>query len=170
MSLWRDVFLLDRRSFNRIACVSGMRSKKTSGFGRQTLGGLLKKWRKKSRLSQRTLGRRLHVSASLVCYIEKGERRPSLLLLANIADLIGIEKRQALVLDRPSCRSVLAGNRMKSKDVWRRFRGDRGLLARNRVTSSELKVLKQFSKLGKVANPRYFLAVLNSIRQAIEEE
>lgn len=94
----------------------------------------------------------------------------SLSLLASIADLIGIGRRQAFVLDRPGDRSILASNRAKPQDTWRRFTNDRALLARYRITPRELRLLKRISRLGRVRNPRYFLAILNSIRQAMEEE
>lgn len=137
----------------------------------QTLGQLLKQWREESNLSQRALARRLGVSASIISYIEKGLRRPSLSLLTRIADLIGIEKRRAFVLAWPEARSIVDGVAAnQASDAWPRFAGNRTLLVRHRVTKRELIVLKQFSQLGAVANPRYFLFVLNSIRQALAEE
>jgi transcriptional regulator with XRE-family HTH domain len=136
-----------------------------------TLGQLVKKWRKDSNLSQRALARRLRVSSSSISYIERGDRLPSLLLLARIADLIGIEKSSAFILARPDARSILGTGKAKpAANAWLRFAGDRALLARYCVTPSELKVLRQVGKLGRVANPSYFLFVLNSIRQAMDDQ
>ena len=38
------------------------------------------------------------------------------------------------------------------------------------MSPRELKVLSQVNLLGKIAAPRHFLFILNSIRQAVEEE
>jgi transcriptional regulator with XRE-family HTH domain len=147
-----------------------MISKKRLRAPTPTLGQLLKTWREKSSLSQREAGRRLGVSASIVSYIERGRRRPSLSLLASIADLIGIEKRRAFVLVWPEAVAMINAVTPKPVNPWHRFKSRRALLLHHRVTAREIKVLKQVSQLGVVANPRYFLFVLNSIRQAMAEE
>ena len=58
----------------------------------------------------------------------------------------------------------------RREDAWRKFAGDRGTLARHKVTERELKVLKTVNMLGRVSSPNQFLFILNSIRQAVDEE
>lgn len=137
---------------------------------KQTFGQLLKRWREESDLSQRDVSRRLGISAPHVQYIEVGRRRPSLSLLLRIADLIGIEKPRAFALVYPEAQSVLFSAAKPSGDVWLRFAINRALLAKHRVTPREKIVLKQISRLATVCNPRYFLFILNSIRQAMDDE
>ena len=48
--------------------------------------------------------------------------------------------------------------------------GDRGTLARHKVTEQELRVLKTVNMLGRVSGPNQYLFILNAIRQAVDEE
>ena len=52
----------------------------------------------------------------------------------------------------------------------REFAKDEELLARHQVKPQELSVLAHVNLLGKVTSPKQFLFILNSIRQAVEEE
>ncbi len=71
-------------------------------------------------------------------------------------DLVGL-RRDASPSKRP-------------ENAWRKFVANRGILARHKVTDRELKVLQKVNMLGRVTAPNQFLFILNSIRQAVEEE
>jgi transcriptional regulator with XRE-family HTH domain len=142
---------------------------------RKTLGQVLKQQRGAFRLTQRELARKLGVKASHVAYLENGRRRPSLSLLSRIADTLQLDKQQLFLLTHPEARALVTERpepaRDRGKDqAWRAFARDRALLATNRVTARELKVLQQVNMLGRVSAPRQYLFILNSIRQAVEEE
>jgi transcriptional regulator with XRE-family HTH domain len=49
-------------------------------------------------LTQRSLASKLGVEASHVAFIESGRRKPSLKLVAPIADTLGLDPQEALVL------------------------------------------------------------------------
>jgi len=140
----------------------------------KTLGAVIKDRRKALGLSQRQLAERLGVKAAHVAYLELNRRRPSLSLLARIANVLCLESRSLLILAHPEAGLLLATPkkpaRSRNGDVWRRFMADKALLAQHRIEPRELKVLSQVNLLGKVAVPRQFLFILNSIRQAIEDE
>jgi len=53
---------------------------------------------------------------------------------------------------------------------WNTFRRDKGLLMHNKVTKNELRLLSQVNALGRVSSPRYYLFILNAIRQGIDSE
>ncbi len=142
---------------------------------KKTLGQVLKQQRDAFDLTQRELARKLGVKASHVAYLENGRRRPSLSLLGRIADTLGLDKQQLFLLAHPEARSLVTARREAPQATvrdaaWRRFSKDRALLARNRVTPRELKVLQQVNLLGRVSSPRQYLFILNSMRQAVEEE
>ena len=142
---------------------------------KETLGQVLKQRRGAYAYTQRELARKLGVKASHVAYLENGRRRPSLSLLSRIAETLERDKRRLFLLAHPEAHWIVGERREASpakrrEDAWRKFAGDRGTLARHKVTARELKVLKTVNMLGRVSSPNQFLFILNSIRQAVEEE
>ncbi len=141
---------------------------------KKTLGQVLNRRREALGLSQRELARRLGVKASHVGYLETGRRRPSLSLLNRLAGVLGLEGELLFFLAHPEARTLLARPepaREASRDhAWRAFTRDKSLIQRNKITRRELKVLQQVSALGRISSPRHFLFILNSIRQAVEDE
>ena len=141
---------------------------------KNSLGYMLRDRREEMRLTQRQLAAKLGVKASHVAYLENGRRRPSLSLLRRIADVLGLDKETIFLLAHPEAKYLLSdrtpenGKAERPDQAWRKFSADRALLNRNHVKPSELRVLRQVSTLGRVASPRQFLFVLNSIRQAVE--
>jgi transcriptional regulator with XRE-family HTH domain len=144
-------------------------------MNKKTLGQVLRKQREALALTQRQVAKQLGVRASHVAYLERGLRKPSLSLLRRIADRLGLDGQKLFFLSHPEARLLLerclAPQRPKPfDDAWRRFIGSRALLDRHNVTRAELKILRQVSLLRRVSSPRQFLFVLNSIRQASEDE
>jgi transcriptional regulator with XRE-family HTH domain len=142
---------------------------------KKTLGQVLKQQREAFELTQRELARKLGVKASHVAYLENGRRRPSLSLLGRLADTLGLEKQRLFVLAHPEARALIGAHREaapsnRPDQAWRKFVADRALLSRYKVTSRELGVLRKINLLGRVSAPRQFLFILNSIRQAVDEE
>ena len=139
---------------------------KTISFGRY-----LNRWREKAGLSQRELAKILGVQASHVSYIEQNRRTPSLSLLLRAASTIGIDAREAFLLVHPECESFVGPPRKTvQEDAWTRFSNNRRVLLRRRVTRSEMLFLMRLNTLGIVRDPRTFLFVLNSVRQALQKK
>lgn len=141
----------------------------------KTLGEVLKSRRELLALTQRELAAQLGVKPSHVAYLETNRRRPSLGLVSRIAEVLDLDKEMLFLLAHPEARSLITpqrapASRPNREDVWRDFTHDKALLARHQVSPRELKVLSQVNLLGKVTAPRHFLFILNSIRQAVEEE
>ena len=141
-----------------------------------TLGPLLKRQRLALDLTQRELALRLGVKASHIAYLEAGRRRPSLSLLSRLADVLGLKKEPLFLLTHPEARELIGAAREPArrsddrKQAWRSFVANKALLARHAVKPRELQVLSHVNLLGRVSAPRHFLFILNSIRQAVEEE
>jgi transcriptional regulator with XRE-family HTH domain len=137
-------------------------------------GPLIKRQRDAFRLTQRELARKLGVKASHVAYIENGLRRPSLSLVRRLAETLGLDKQQLLLMTYPEARFLIAKPRApvdpKGQDAWRQFSSNRALLSKYSVTPAELKILQQVSSLGRIAEPRNLLFVLNAIRQSVAED
>jgi transcriptional regulator with XRE-family HTH domain len=142
----------------------------------KTLGPVLKKQREALGLTQRELALKLNVKPSHVAYLEKDRRRPSLMLLSRLAEVMGLQKEPLFLLAHPEASSLVDSSRREPAphrdpdQVWRDFADNKALLVRHNVKPREMKVLSQVNLLGKITAPRNFLFILNAIRQAVEEE
>lgn len=138
------------------------------------LGSVLKERRELMALTQRQLAARLGVKASHIAYLENGHRRPSLSLLRRIADVLGLDREKIFLLAHPEARDLIthhdADHSRRNENAWRSFLNDRSVIARYHIKPGEMRILKQVNMLGPVASPRHFLFVLNSIRQAVEQD
>ncbi len=139
------------------------------------LGQVLKQRRAVLGLTQRGLAAKIGVKASHVAYLENGRRRPSMSLLKRLADVLGLDKESIFLMAHPEAKALLSPRHGEkpartAENAWRSFLSDRGLHVRYGVKPKEPRVLRQVNLLGKVSSPRQFLFILNSIRQAVEEE
>src|ERR1700689_3122374 len=141
---------------------------------KETLGQVLKQRRGAYAYTQRELAAKLGVKASHVAYLENGRRRPSLSLLRRLSDVMGLDSETIFLLAHPEAKELITPRdglvAKRPENGWPKFLKDRSLIAPHEIKPSELRVLKQVSMLGRVTSPRQFLFILNSIRQAVEEE
>jgi len=136
------------------------------------LGELLKTHREALGLTQRELGQKIGVEASHIAFIESGRRKPSLKLVAGIADTLGVNRQELLVLAHPEAKALLAEPQFelsrKTAPSWQRFIKDHALLPRYHVTKRELQALEHLSLLGAVLSAKELLAILTLIRDIPE--
>jgi transcriptional regulator with XRE-family HTH domain len=140
----------------------------------ESFGKVLKQARLALGLSQQALARKLGVRASHIGYLEQGRRRPSLTLLNELADTLGVDKERLFLLSHPEAKNLIGSARSKPgknrrSSAWKDLLADKAALIRNNVTPKELKVLSHIELLGTVLSPRDYLFILNSIRQAVKE-
>jgi len=132
------------------------------------LGNVLKGRREGIGLTQRQLAEKLGVEASHVAFLESGRRKPSLKLVARMADTLGLDRQELLILAHPEAKALIAeAQSTKKKNTapsWRRFITNQDVLARYCVTKGELQVLEHLSMLGTVHSAKEFLAILTLIR------
>jgi transcriptional regulator with XRE-family HTH domain len=132
------------------------------------LGNLVKSRREGLGLTQRSLAQKLGVEASHVAFIESGRRKPSLRLVARMADTLRVDRQNLLILAHPEAKALLAEPKpepgRKAAPSWQRFIKNHELLARYHVTDRELQALEHLSLLGSVHSAKEFLAILTLIR------
>jgi transcriptional regulator with XRE-family HTH domain len=132
------------------------------------LGDTVRSRRERFGLTQRSLAQRLGVEASHIAFIETGRRKPSLKLVARLADILGLDRQNLLVLAHPEVRQLIAEpkqeKRRKGSPSWQRFIANHELLAHHDVTERELRALEHLSLLGTVRSAKQFLAILTLIR------
>jgi transcriptional regulator with XRE-family HTH domain len=132
------------------------------------LGELLRARRAALGLTQRSLAQKLGVQASHVAFIESGRRKPSLKLAARIAETLGLDPQELLILVHPEARVLLpqteSGPRKRPPLSWQRFIKNSALLADYYVTKPELQVLEHLSLHVTAISTKQFLAILTLIR------
>ena len=132
------------------------------------LGELVKRQREALSLTQRSLAQKLGVEASHVAFIESGRRKPSLKLVARLADVLDLDRQDLLIQAHPEAKELIDQARpeeqRKKSPTWRRFIENKQLLLRYNVTDRELRALEGLSFLGTVASAKEFLAILTLIR------
>jgi transcriptional regulator with XRE-family HTH domain len=139
----------------------------------KTLGEFLKARREGLGLTQRSLAQKLGVEASHVAFIESGRRKPSLKLVGRIADTLGLDRQEVLLLAHPEVSVLLSRTESDPRPrprSWQRFTRNTSLLARCHVTKRELQVLEHLSLLGTAISTKEFLAILTLIRDIPERE
>ena len=138
----------------------------------RNLGEFLKARREGLGLTQRSLAQKLGVEASHVAFIESGRRKPSLKLVARIADTLGLDRQEVLLLAHPEVSVLLSptGSEPWQRPPlsWQRFTKNSALLAHYHVTKPELQVLEHLSLLGTAISAKEFLAILTLIRDIPE--
>src|SRR5689334_7726634 len=116
------------------------------------LGELVRSRREGLGLTQRSLALKLGVEASHVAFIETGRRKPSLKLIARMADILHADSQNLLILAHPEAKGLLAEAKpetgRKAAPSWQRFINNQELLARYHVTDRELQALEHLSLLG----------------------
>jgi transcriptional regulator with XRE-family HTH domain len=132
------------------------------------LGERLRNHRESLGLTQRSLAQKVGVAMSHIAFIEGGRRKPSLKLVGRLADILGIDRQNLLILAHPETKKLITQeNRVTQPKVsvsWQRFMENHKLLTRYDVTEREMGVLESLSSLGTVHSSKHFLAILTLIR------
>jgi transcriptional regulator with XRE-family HTH domain len=89
------------------------------------LGKLVKTHREGSGLTQRALAQELGVEPSHVAFIETGRRKPSLKLVARLADILGLDRQNLLILAHPGAKVLVSEAKpdtpRNTTPSWQRF-------------------------------------------------
>jgi transcriptional regulator with XRE-family HTH domain len=131
-------------------------------------GEMVRSYREGFGFTRQALAQQLGIAASHIALIERGERKPSLKLVGRLADILGFDRQNFLILAHPEAKELIAEakpeQKRKTSPSWQRFIENRELLNRYNVTDRELRALEHLSLLGTVVSAKEFLAILTLIR------
>lgn len=138
---------------------------------RNPLGQLIKQKRKELAVTQRALAEEFGVEPSHVAYLESGQRKPSLMLMAGLKAALGISRQQIFLLAHPEAAGIVnPGDRNPLRetraDDGRRLSIDRAFISRHRMNRRELQAFEQLRRLGYVLSRHQVLAILTMIRES----
>jgi transcriptional regulator with XRE-family HTH domain len=79
-------------------------------------GEMVRSYRKSLGLTQQALASQLGVETGHIGSIERGHRKPSLKLIGRLADILGFDRQNLLILAHPNpCSSGIAGAYRRDK-------------------------------------------------------
>ena len=135
---------------------------------RNSFGQFIREQRRRLELTQQEVAHRISASPSYVALLESGRRRPSKKTLISIANAVGLDALELYLLANPGAREMLDhGVPSGGASCWETFRKDEALRRAHSITPEEMRILSQVALLGEIQSPRFFIYILNTIRQAL---
>jgi transcriptional regulator with XRE-family HTH domain len=131
-------------------------------------GEMIRSYRKGLTLTQPALAQQLRIQTSQIAAIERGRYKPSLKLVGRLADTLGFDRQNLLILAHPEAKELIAEAKPEQKrnlsPSWQRFSENRELLNYYNITDRELRALEYLNFLGTGISPKEFLAILTLVR------
>jgi transcriptional regulator with XRE-family HTH domain len=136
---------------------------------KRTLGQVLRERRRQLNLTQQGVARRVKTSTPYIGHLEADKRRPSILVISRLAEVLGLDRRDLFVLANPRVVDLLASNESdRRKSAWDEFRTGAQIQRAHQVTAEEMKLLSMVASMGEVSSPRDFIFILNAVRHALD--
>ena len=134
----------------------------------RSLGQVLRERRRKLDLTQHEVARRIKTSTPYVGHLEAGKRHPSDKIIARLAEVLGLERRELFFLANPAAlRLVQDHGGEKHTSAWDEFRHDDQTRRLHNISGDEMDVLERVARLGEVTAARDFIYILNTVRHAL---
>ena len=136
---------------------------------KRTLGQVLRERRRQLNLTQQSVARRIRTSTPYIGHLEANKRRPSIVVINRLAEVLGFDRRDLFVLANPRVVDLLASNENdRRKSAWDEFRTGAQIQRAHQITTEEMKLLSMVASMGEVVSPRDFIFILNAVRHALD--
>jgi DNA-binding XRE family transcriptional regulator len=134
----------------------------------QRFGSVIRTRRRQLNLTQEELARRIRTSIPYIGHLETGKRHPSEKIVTRLAEVLGLDARELFFLANPATKRLISRNQESDgASVWESFCKDESFRKIHNISDQEMQALSGVSRLGEVRDPRDFLFILNTIRQAL---
>ncbi len=134
----------------------------------RAFGQVLRERRRKLDLTQNEVARRIKTSTPYVGHLEAGKRHPSDKVIARLAEVLGLERRELFFLANPAAMELVTTDRAEKRaSAWDEFRRDDRARRLHNISGEEMDVLERIAQLGQVGASRDFVYILNTIRHAL---
>ena len=134
----------------------------------RTFGHVLRERRRKLDLTQHEVARRIKTSTPYVGHLEAGKRHPSDKIIARLAEVLGLERRELFFLANPAAFELVQPDPVEKRtSAWEEFRRDDRTRRLHNISSDEMEVLGKIAQLGEVSAPRDFVYILQTVRHAL---
>lgn len=136
---------------------------------KRTLGQVIRERRRQLNLTQQGVARRIKTSTPYIGHLEADKRRPSVLVISRLAEVLGLDRRDLFMLANPRVVDLLASNENdRRKSAWDEFRTGAQIQRAHQVTAEEMKLLSMVASMGEVSSPRDFIFILNAVRHVLD--
>jgi len=135
----------------------------------QRFGSVIRARRRQLDLTQEELARRTRTSVPYIGHLETEKRHPSERMVTRLAEVLALDARDLFFLANPGTKCLISGNQESNggASTWEAFCKDESFRKIHNISDQEMQALSGVSLLGKVRDPRDFIFILNTIRQAL---
>ena len=91
-------------------------SKTNSNFG-----DVIRKQRRQLDLTQEAVAHRVNASAPYIGLLESGKRHPADHLIAKLADVLGLDKRELFLMANPAAKALIVQDSKPNDSRWDAF-------------------------------------------------
>ncbi len=134
--------------------------------GIRSFGQVILERRRQLDLTQEEVAQRIKTTGPYITHLETGKRHPSREVVVKISDALGLDSGELFLLANPKVGSLLSSQPDRAS-AWDAFVGDRGARKIHNITDQEMETLSRVAKMGEVRDPRDFIFILTTIRQAL---
>ncbi len=136
--------------------------------GIRSFGQVILERRRQLDLTQEEVAQRIKTTGPYITHLETGKRLPSLKVVVKISDALGLDAGDLFLLANPKVGSLISEQQKRDgTSAWDAFVGDKGARKIHNITDQEMEILSRVAKMGEVRDPRDFIFILNTIRQAL---
>jgi transcriptional regulator with XRE-family HTH domain len=133
-----------------------------------SFGETVRDRRRKLDLTQQEVARRIKTSTPYVGHLEAGKRHPSEKVVARLAEVLGLDRRELFFLANPTALELVQSElNSRHRSAWDEFRHDDRIRRLHRISSDEMDLLGRVAALGEIGSPRDFVYILNTVRHAL---
>lgn len=134
----------------------------------RSFGQIIRERRRQLDLTQEEVAKRIKTSIPYVGHLESGKRHPSDKIVARLAEVLALDRRELFFLANPHTQALLSPASESQHDSgWDEFRKNDQLRRIHSITNAEMEVLSRVALLGEVASTRDFIHILNVVRHAV---
>ena len=134
----------------------------------RNFGQVIRERRRQLDLTQEEVARRIKTSTPYVGHLEAGKRHPSEKVVARLAEVLGLDRRELFFLANPKALELVrAEGHKRHRSAWEEFRRDERMRRLHNISNEEMDLLARVAALGEIGSPRDFLYILNTVRHAL---
>lgn len=139
-----------------------------AGIKKRDFAHVIRERRRQLDLTQEDVARRIRTSTPYIGHLESGKRHPSYKVVARLAEVLGLDRRELFFLANPRTQELLSPEAESAPgSAWENFNKNEQLRRIHNITTEEMEMLSQIELLGDVRSPRDFIYVLNTVRHAV---
>jgi len=139
-----------------------------TGIKKRDFAHVIRERRRQLDLTQEEVARRIRTSTPYIGHLESGKRHPSYKIVARLAEMLGLDRRDLFFLANPRTQELLSPeDECAPGSAWEKFKKNEQLRRIHNITTEEMEMLSRIELLGDVRSPRDFIFVLNTVRHAV---